>query len=234
MDAGDDRDDFAVVLVHGAVHGAWCWAPTLPHLQADSRVRSVVALDLPGHGENRSIPDDDITLDNYVATVVDAVDSADLRNIVLVGHSLGGITITPAAHQLSDRLARLVYLTTTCPPAGKSVNDLLVEETRPAFRMGMDMPTIFCTDFDDDQREWLTSRLGNEPTGPFTTPVTIERPPAAVEAIYIRCQRDEALSAAYQTEHAERIGAEIRSLDAGHSPFVTHPAELTALILGGL
>ncbi|MEM7143055.1 MAG: alpha/beta hydrolase [Actinomycetota bacterium] len=219
-----------VVLVHGAVHGAWCWDHLVPLLERDDRVGRVVAVDLPGHGANRSIPEDDITLEDYVATVVDAVHAADLRRVVLVGHSLGGITITPASHALGDRLSRIVYLTTICPPVGRSVNDHLIEP-EDGLEFGVDVPAMFCTDFTDEQTAWLTERLGGEPLGPFTTPASIERPPDGLDSRYIRCERDEALPADLQTACAARVGATVHSLDAGHSPFVTHVDLLTELIL---
>ena len=60
------------VLVHGAYHGAWCYQKVVPLLEAGGH--TVIAVDLPGHGDN-PVPRDQITLDNYVAHVCDIVDA---------------------------------------------------------------------------------------------------------------------------------------------------------------
>jgi pimeloyl-ACP methyl ester carboxylesterase len=223
---GRDETETDIVLVHGAMHGAWCWDRVIPHLRSDPSVGQVHAVELPGR--------DDTTLDDYITHVVDAIEQADLHHIVLVGHSLGGITITPVAHRVSERMQRLVYLTTTCPPAGATVFEVIADDPRPEMSGRVDPPDMFCTDFDDDTREWLVSRLRDQPMQPLLTPIDEPTPPPSIPCAYILCERDEALTVPYQTEQAERVGATIVTLDAGHSPFATHPAELAELILAGV
>ena len=220
---GDEPRRADIVLVHGAMHGAWCWDRVVPRLRADPRIAAVHAVDLPDN--------DDTTLDQYVDHVVEAIERADMRNIVMVGHSLGGITVTPAANRIAARMQRLVYLTTICPPAGATVPDLVMDDPRPEMKGGMNPPDMFCTDFDDETREWLVGRLRDQPAQPLTTPITEPAPPPSIPCTYILCRRDEALTLVFQTEQAERIGATIVSMDAGHSPFATHPAELADVIL---
>lgn len=221
-----------VVLIHGAMHGAWCWERVIPFLQADPRVAVVRAIDLPGHGEEVGrMPTDEITLDDYVDEVVRTIEQGALRNIVLVGHSLGGITITPVADRVPDRIERLVYLTTICPPAGADVLSMVFGESRPEMQGGQNPPDMFCTDFDDATTEWLVSRLVDQPPLPMTAPIAVATPPAGIPATYILCEHDEALTTPFQREQAAQVGARIVTLDAGHSPFATHPEALAALIL---
>ena len=80
-----------VVLVHGGMHGSWCWDPVRPFLSAPS-----IAVDLPGRGKH---PADlaKVTLDDSVAAVLGDADDAGFDRFVLVGHSLGGVTITETA-----------------------------------------------------------------------------------------------------------------------------------------
>jgi pimeloyl-ACP methyl ester carboxylesterase len=217
-----------IVLVHGAMHGAWCWDRVVPRLEADPRTRRVVAVDLPGTAANPGpVGTDEITVDHCVDHVVHVVEAADLRDIVLVGHSLGGITITPAAHRLEERMHHLVCLTSIHPPAGRTVLEVMFGGSGPAIRI----PEAFTTDFDAADAAWLTERLVDQPTLPLSTPIVTATAPASVPVTYVRCGRDEALPPAVQTEQARRMGAEVVDLDAGHSPFVTHVAELTEIIL---
>ena len=76
------------VLVHGAWHGAWCWAAVINQLEKLGD--RAYAVDLPGHGMNR-VDRATVTLDSYVNSVAEFIERRDLKNVVLAGHSLGGL-----------------------------------------------------------------------------------------------------------------------------------------------
>ena len=100
MSASTDQPPL-VLLIHGAWHGAWCWAPL--QAQLDERGIASMAIDLPGHGASL-LPLGDLHGDAaHVADVVSALD----RRVILVGHSYGGAVITEAA-VASERVAHLV------------------------------------------------------------------------------------------------------------------------------
>jgi pimeloyl-ACP methyl ester carboxylesterase len=88
------------VLVHGSWHGAWCWEKVTPLLEAAGHV--AVAVDLPGHGEDRT-PPGDVTLSDYTDRICDVV-AAQSGPVVLVGHSMGGGAITQAAEPATARV----------------------------------------------------------------------------------------------------------------------------------
>src|SRR5207244_10258594 len=88
-----------VVLVHGAMHGSWCWEPTIPYLAG-----RVIAGELPPAsvrgepGRHTRVPElETLTVDDFAQAVLAAVDRAALDRFVLVGHSLGGVAITDVA-----------------------------------------------------------------------------------------------------------------------------------------
>ena len=220
------------VLVHGGAHGAWCWDRLVPFVRSDPRVDAVVAVDLTGHGARRDVkPQGDITLDDYVADVVREIEERDLREVVLVGHSLAGITVPRAAAPVADRMRRLVYLSTSNPPAGQSVDDLMKHPLSPLSR-GVDFERMFCNDLDDETMAWLLSTLGPEPPGPMGQPVAAVSLPASLASTYILLERDEALPPEFQRLQARNVGArEIVPFDAGHSAFASRPRELAALLL---
>ena len=220
------------VLVHGGAHGAWCWDRLVPFLRSDPRVDAVVAVDLTGHGARRDAkPLEDVTLADYVADVVDEIESRDLRDVVLVGHSLAGITIPRAAARIPDRMRRLVYLSTSNPAAGESIHDLMKHPLSPLAR-GIDFAVMFCNDLDDETTAWLLSNLGPEPPGPMEEPMAPVELPADLASTYILLERDEALPPEFQRLQARNAGArEIVPFDAGHSAFASRPRELAALLL---
>jgi len=220
------------VLVHGGAHAAWCWERLLPHLRADLRVDAVVAVDLSGHGARRDVrPLETIALADYVDDVVRAIEDAELRQVVLVGHSLAGITIPRVAARVPDRIRRVVHLTTSHPPPGQSVEALMKHPLSPLAR-AVDLRTMFCSDLDAATAEWLLARLGPEPPGPLREPIQPLALPAHIPSTYVLCERDEALPPAFQREQARSAGVdEIVRFDAGHSAFASRPRELAELLL---
>src|SRR3989442_4804389 len=104
------------IFLHGSFHAAWNWHRVLPLLEA--RGHRGVALDLPGHGRDRT-PPARATLDACVACVTDAIDALDPRDeIVLVAHSRNGIVISQAAERRAERVRGLVYIAAYLVPDG--------------------------------------------------------------------------------------------------------------------
>lgn len=138
MTAPSQSDHPVFVLVHGAWHGAWCFAHVAAALAARGHLS--IARDLPAHGLHARFPtsyhvrplDKDAfgaepspvantTLDDYATQVMQAVDDAyalGRGKVILVGHSMGGLAITAAAERAPDKIAKLVYLAAFMPAAG--------------------------------------------------------------------------------------------------------------------
>src|SRR4028119_2195925 len=112
------------VLIHGAFHGAWCWDKVTPQLEQGGH--EVVALDLPGHGEDqtRAI---EVTLESYADRVVEALD-AQPEPVVLVGHSLSGTVISQVAERRPEKIDKLGYLCAPLLPNGKSAIEASPED----------------------------------------------------------------------------------------------------------
>lgn len=223
--------DFA--LIHGGAHGAWCWDRLVPFLAADPRVGQVLAIDLCGHGHRLGDkPQRDISLADYHSSALEDLERHDLRDAVLVGHSLAGITIPVLAHRAPERIRHLVYLATTNPARGRRVLDVMSDPRSPVSR-GADMNAAFCSDCDEATSAWLVDHLGPQPPGPLMTRIETVRGPVGVPQTYVVCEADEVLPADYQQEQAEIIEAdEVLRLPTGHSPFASQPAALADLLLG--
>ena len=220
------------ILVHGASHGAWCWERVVPLLLADSRVEEAIAVDLPGHGALREgKPVADITLDDYVSHVVERIETGNLENVIIVGHSLAGLTLPPVTHRVEARLRRVIYLASATPEKGHTVMGLMDHPQSPVQR-GLSMEAMFCNDLDAESSQWLLSQLVDEPPRLMETPVDVPRAPSAVPSTYILLERDEALPPEIQREQARTAGVdEVVSFDSGHSAFASKPRELAELLL---
>lgn len=127
-----------MVLVHGAWHGAWCYERVIPLLAAKGI--AAVARDLPAHGLNARFPASyssrpldpaafasevspvaGTTLDDYANSLIATIDQVralGAREVVLVGHSMGGVAITAAAERAPEKIGKLVYLTAFMPRSG--------------------------------------------------------------------------------------------------------------------
>jgi len=110
---------YTYVLVHGAWGGGWDW------LAVDSMLTShghkVVRVTLTGLGERHHLASPNIGLDTHIEDVVNAILWDNLHDVVLIGHSYGGMVITGVADRVPDRIKRLVYLDALLPDSGESV-----------------------------------------------------------------------------------------------------------------
>jgi pimeloyl-ACP methyl ester carboxylesterase len=120
------------VLVHGAWHGGWCWRSVSPLLRRAGH--EVFAPSLTGLGERKHLARSDIGLDMHIEDIVSLLEMEDLKDVVLVGHSYGGMVVTGAADRAHGRIKRLVYLDAFFPENGKCALDYVVPERAARMR----------------------------------------------------------------------------------------------------
>lgn len=243
------------VLVHGGAHGAWCWQPMLPHLD-----RRALAVDLPPEairGVTVAVapPPETATigLREFADSVLEQIDAAGLERFVLVGHSMGGLTIAEVARRAPERVARLIFVSCLVPPEGGAVVDALPaavrEMTREAMTRaragdvalgpGMDDALkrhMFCNDMDEELTRFVLDRCGHECPSAFLDTVTRAGIPASLPKTYVRLLQDQALEPVVQDEQIAHLRAspggevEIVELDCGHDAMVSRPRDLAALL----
>jgi pimeloyl-ACP methyl ester carboxylesterase len=115
------------VLVHGAWHGGWCWARVAERLRALGH--RVFTPTQTGLGERKHLLGATITLDTFVQDIANVLLWEDLNNVILVGHSFAGLSITGVADILPQRILHLVYLDAFILDSGISTFDTLPKET---------------------------------------------------------------------------------------------------------
>ena len=110
------------VLVHGAWHGAWCWRRVARLLTQSGH--EVFAPTLTGVGERSHLLTPDVGLDTHVLDIVNEMKWQELNNVVLVGHSYGGMVISGAAEKMEKAIASIVMLDAFVPEDGQAIVDL--------------------------------------------------------------------------------------------------------------
>lgn len=242
------------VLVHGGFHGAWCWSRTIPELEMLGH--TAVAVDLPGHGARR---DETATMEGRLDAVLSVVEPGDVlvghSGDVLVGHSGGGFEITRAADAAPDLVSHLVYLAAALPLEGRPMHEALayrddapdeldydaagmvryltIDDDGSMFFADFEGPReLFYHDCDDATARWAFAQLCPEIAG--DTAFEIVAVPrfwaASPPRSFIVCEQDRAMPRWLADVTARRLGVDQLSIDASHSPFLSRPADLAALL----
>lgn len=234
-----------ILLVHGALHGAWCWEDVLPRLAACGI--EALAIDLPGLGDDPT-PLAEVTFAAYVQSVVDAASAFD-GPMVLAGHSMGGNPISAAAEVLGSRVAGLVYVAAVVPLPGESANaagERIFASGESLFmRAATTSADGLTIDIDRDAgraaffntspavaAERALDRIRPQATAPMGA--TIETSDAvwgAIPKTYVLCRQDRAIPPAIQRWMCERVpGMAVREMDTDHSPFYSDPEGLAEIL----
>lgn len=223
-----------LLLVHGAWHGAWCWAPLQQRLDDLGIVSS--AIDLPGHG-SRSISPWHVRWQDYIEAVCEAA-SAFEKPPILVGHSMGGGITTGAAAMAPKAFAAMIYVAAFVPQPGESIMSLAKrDKSLPGARLNLlrghvSLSAQAATDvfFHDcpDADHWA-NLVQPQAIRPILKASTA--PMASIPRYYVRCLRDRAISPEHQARMASRAGIEsVYLMDCGHSPFLANPEQLSSII----
>jgi pimeloyl-ACP methyl ester carboxylesterase len=229
---GMEVDGF--VLVHGAFHGAWCWDEVRAKLGLPA-----VAVDLPGRGR-RPLTDDPVTIDQCVDAVIGDADAAGLSRFVLVGHSLGGQTITEVANRHADRTAHLVYLAAMAFPPGRSVADhYFPDDSLPVDGPAGVVPLMdeesahqmFAGDLSPEAFAPVYAQCVPEPGGLFRAAVSGYQ--SGVPATYVRCTRDGTVGAAITADMVATLRPSVlHDIDADHDIMLSRPGVVADLLNG--
>jgi len=230
------------VLVHGGTFTSTMWDAVRSHLASPS-----VAVDLPGR---RYKPADlaEVTISDWVASVVADIEGAGLTDVVLVAHSSGGYVLPGVAATLAARsaptLKRIVFVSATVPADGERPLDYLRDDIRTLATDHREVTlesargrTIGGLRAGEPPIETDLQIVENEPRMGLEAPLVLfervswEGFPTEVPRVYVRALRDRVIP----PELADRMiaamgGATVIDLDAGHRSYDTNPAELAAVI----
>ncbi len=229
-----------IVLVHGAWHGGWCWERVAPALRAAGH--EVFTPTLTGLAERAGELTRTTGLQTHIADACAVLEDHDLREVILVGHSYGGMVITGVAAALPARVSTLVYLDAFVPRAGDSAMTLLPPDRAAHYAQsatqagdGWRIPPPTAAGMgvtSPADAAWLEARLTDHPLLAFTQPLPHDPPPPErVVRRYLRCNPGSPSFAAVAARLQADPAWDYHELASGHDAMVTVPGELAALLL---
>ncbi|MFY9991266.1 MAG: alpha/beta hydrolase [Rhodoplanes sp.] len=230
------------VLVHGMWHGGWCWSRVAEVLRA--RGHKVTTPTQTGLGERKHLLSASITLDTFVADVVNHLEWEDLSEVVLVGHSFGGAPISGAADRAPERIAKLIYLDAAIMEDGETwfgllPPDLVADRTKAAQDSsgGLSLPPAPPESFGvthAGDAAWLARRLTPHPFATLITPLRLKhRCGNGLPAHFISCTAPAYRPTAICRDRAQDRGWPVSLLATGHDAMVS-AAQATAAMLDAL
>ena len=244
------------VLVHGAGQGSWAWGKVWglmtapeehpPRLHKQRRANRVLTIDLPGHGPDVAGDTAAIRLEECVDAVVQTVDRAQLREVILVGHGISAGVVLQAAASLPSPPKRLVLVGGILPEGSRPLISASAGRINRGFKMlsllsslsrrELRFPYPFisrylCNTMDAMDIVRILGRVGPLPTRLLNSRLSLAGdPPAPLSCIVLT--QDRVVSPQAQRRTAERLNCEeILEIDACHMGVWQRPQEVADALL---
>lgn len=225
------------VLVHGAWHGAWCWRRVARLLARNGH--EVFTPTLTGLAERSHLLTPDIDLDTHILDIVNDMKWQELNNVVLVGHSYGGMVISGVAEQMENAIASLVMLDAFLPESGQALVDLqapqrrealLAAESKGATALPPRAAALF--NVNEKDRSWVDAKCTPQPIKCFLQKLTLTgaRERIAHKA-YIRATGYPSHSFDLGAASARAKGWPVHEVPCGHDVMLDMPDRLTEILL---
>lgn len=231
------------VLVAGAWQGAWSWKEVKENLLKAGN--NVFVVELPGHGDDNT-PPKDASMDAYRDRTIGVIEKIPGK-VILVGHSMAGMVVTAVSEKIPSKIEKVIYIGAFIPANGQSIIDLISTDTTSMLTPSI-IPTedqlqldvkrdriidIFCQDGSAEVKKLIVDKFRLEPAIPFTNKLTLTNNGfGKVTKHFIHTEFDHAIPAKFQRRMVEAAGrVTTHSLETGHSPHLSHPDELTKLLL---
>jgi pimeloyl-ACP methyl ester carboxylesterase len=233
------------ILVHGSWHGGWCFDAVKALLEDDGH--EVIAPDLPGMGGDESTLRQ-VSLGAWADFVCGLCRDAMQSPVILAGHSRGGLVISQAAETAPDAIDALVYICAMMLPDGMSRADFKeMEGPNPPFDAIISpvfngagtivdrekAGAVFAQLSPPDAVAAAMARVVAEPHGPRSTPLRLTKERfGSIPRTYVECTDDRTIPLSRQRKMQQLVpGADVVSLWADHSPYLSRPQALAAALL---
>lgn len=230
------------VMIHGAWHGGWCWRDVVARLCADGH--EVHAPSLTGLAERKHLMSGQITLHTHISDIVNLIEHNDLRDVILVAHSYGGVVGANAAGRCLPRIRHLVWVDAHVPHSGESWGDLtprdvVQERVRAANEHGLGIaipvpdPSIW--GLSGALHALAAARITPQPLGALLRGAKFDEVKVyALPKTYVSCEAPQLASLNVSRERAKAGSASgswrVEVMQTGHDPMLTQPGALAELL----
>jgi pimeloyl-ACP methyl ester carboxylesterase len=224
------------LVCHGAWSAGWAWKKMHPLMRAAGHL--LLTPSYTGLGERVHLANPSVDLETHIQDVLNVITYEDLRDIVLLGHSYGGMVATGVADRARDKIAQLVYLDAFVPREGQSLFDLNEAGRQPMRDLAKSgdgwrvPPNPTPPDTPPDDLEWLTARRVDMPIKCFETKLSLRNGEPSSPRSYIYCTRTTPADTFGQFARRARSepGWRYFEIDASHNPHITAPHALLELL----
>jgi pimeloyl-ACP methyl ester carboxylesterase len=223
------------VLLHGAYQGGWIWKYVAEQLRAAGHL--VLTPTMEGCAERAMHVRPGITTETHGEEVAKLLHYEDLRDVVLVGTSTGGMVLCAAAERARERIGRVVFADALALLDGEALDEIVHRKTAVNTELTSgppreDIATRLFGNFEPALRDWALDRTTMHPiaamTGRISLPTFWNTP---WKASVIWCHQSENPPRSHQERTRDKLGAKWMELDTGHYPMLTTPRELAGMIM---
>jgi pimeloyl-ACP methyl ester carboxylesterase len=228
------------VVAHGAWSAGWAWKKMHPLMRALGH--TLITPTYTGIGERSHLAHAGIDLETHITDILNVLDFEDLRDVILIGHSYGGMVATGVADRAAERIAHLVYLDAFAPRHGDSLLSLTPADNRSRVLEGVRTQgdgwripaNPLPSDTSPEDVAWSMARRVMQPLKTWEQPIQLTGAGDALPKSYIYCNKFGPGDVFHQFADRARgeAGWTYFGMDASHNPHITVPGELAALLDG--
>jgi pimeloyl-ACP methyl ester carboxylesterase len=225
-----------ILLAHGAWSAAWAWKKMRPLMVASGHV--FLTPTYTGLGVHAGLASPAVNLDTHIEDLLAVLHYEDVRDVVLLGHSYGGLVATGVADRAPDRISHLIYLDAFVPKHGQSLFDLVPPEQRERQRLSAVngdgwrvSPNPSPDDTSAEDLAWIAGRRVPQPLQCFAQPLMLTNGDLTLPRSFIRATRNtHGPFGQFAGRAQSEPGWSYHEIDASHSPNITAPVELMAVL----
>lgn len=217
------------VVAHGAWSSGWAWKKMHPLMAAKGH--RLFTPSYTGMGERAHLANPDIDLDTHITDVVNVLFYEDLTDVVLIGHSYGGMVSTGIADRARERISMLIYLDAFLPDDGQSLLDLAgggVSHREDAVDGWRVPPNPMPPDTSEEDVAWALPRRLYQPLKTLEQPLKLTNGPLTLPRSYVLCTRGDFFRKF--ADKAKQAGWPVYEMDSSHNPHITCPEPLADLL----